>query len=304
MGLEIMGLDLSQPLPGKVKRELRRLIHEYSVLLFRGQNRTCHHEADFLRIFPHNETAYELGERGAGSTSNRIGGILGCPHTVAEFKAPYRISEDEERNRKYWFGHSWHCDEAFKAVAPPLYTAISMKVAAATGGETLYIDSRKAYEQTRRELKSIIDKARLEYYVIDKKFGAELHDTGRHRMDNMTNARLKAMQSDLPAIPSGVHPLVTQDPRTGRRSIYVTPEAAYAFSGYTPQDTHRILHEVLSPAISAENVYVHHWRAGDILVWPQRQVIHSYTPKSRYEGRERHFHQLHVPAHLPVFPAT
>jgi taurine dioxygenase len=73
------------------------------------------------------------------------------------------------------------------------------------------------------------------------------------------------------------HPLVRTIPETGRKALFMGEHAAY-FDGL-PEDVGRVrLEQLTAHAIDERFVYRHQWKAGDMLMWDNRCLLHRANP--------------------------
>src|SRR5260370_4194735 len=70
------------------------------------------------------------------------------------------------------------------------------------------------------------------------------------------------------------HPVVRTDPETGRRSLCVTPGFTRRFEGRTAAESRPDLGALFRAALDPSVVYGHQWRAGDLVVWDNRALLH------------------------------
>lgn len=92
-------------------------------------------------------------------------------------------------------------------------------------------------------------------------------------------------------------PFVQTHPRTGRKAVIVNPAQVDTLSdtmeGEGPlgwERTQELIHETLEPALAS--VYFHSWRAGDLVIWDNRMLLHSFTPPSKYKDHDRFMHRV------------
>src|SRR4029453_6993205 len=81
------------------------------------------------------------------------------------------------------------------------------------------------------------------------------------------------------AFPPVTHPLIRVHPdRGGRRSLYFTCNTSREIGGGTLEEGQR-LHEWLREwADQARFCYYHRWRAGDLVMWDNRVLLHRAIP--------------------------
>ncbi len=69
------------------------------------------------------------------------------------------------------------------------------------------------------------------------------------------------------------HPAVLQNPRTGRRSLYVSPNTR-GFADLDEAQSEAIKAELLHYQMRDEHRYTHQWRMGDMLIYDNAQLLH------------------------------
>ena len=70
------------------------------------------------------------------------------------------------------------------------------------------------------------------------------------------------------------HPLVWTHPDSGRKALFLSDQIAYRITGMTEAESRPILDYLLAQATRIENTYRHQWRAGDLVFWDNRSVMH------------------------------
>ena len=99
-----------------------------------------------------------------------------------------------------------------------------------------------------------------------------------------------------------VNPLIRKHPLFNyRKSLWISPGDMECFedlepdstsgsvSCMSPEDSHDLLRELLTPGTKDGYVYEHEWEMGDYAIWDNRQVIHS-TAGYDYDSVQRHLH--------------
>jgi alpha-ketoglutarate-dependent 2,4-dichlorophenoxyacetate dioxygenase len=69
------------------------------------------------------------------------------------------------------------------------------------------------------------------------------------------------------------HRLVRLDPRTGRKSLFLSAHAG-AIVGWTIPEARMFLRDLTEHATQPTFVYRHRWRPEDLLVWDNRTTMH------------------------------
>lgn len=84
-----------------------------------------------------------------------------------------------------------------------------------------------------------------------------------------------SLQLPLSIVPEAVsHPIVREIPETGLYSLFVNPFYTDRIDGWTRSESAPILDVLYGSALSAENIYRHKWQLGDVLVWDNRCTMH------------------------------
>ncbi|NIP83364.1 MAG: hypothetical protein GWM90_30710, partial [Gemmatimonadetes bacterium] len=79
-----------------------------------------------------------------------------------------------------------------------------------------------------------------------------------------------------------LRPLVKTHPVTGRRSLFIGRHA-YRIPGMTDEEAEALLDRLLDRACRPPRTYTHRWRAGDVVMWDNRCVLHRARP---YDDRQ------------------
>ena len=89
------------------------------------------------------------------------------------------------------------------------------------------------------------------------------------------------------AAPRSLHPLVLRHPRTGRRGLQVPAAAMPEIPGLAPAEAEALIALLQRHLADPRTEYRHRWRAGDVLLWDNRTVLHR--AHRDVPARERRF---------------
>jgi taurine dioxygenase len=162
------------------------------------------------------------------------------------------------------FGEGWHQDSTYLP-KPPEFTVLHALDVPPSGGETLFADTRPALAAISSDDRGALKVLTLEHAV-----------RGSYRISERDVGR--SVQDLLSGLPKALHPVVFRHPRV-RETLLLSP--LYTLDGLKPEVRplfHRVLREVLKGQIA------HRWRAGQLLAWDNRVVLHAASP---YHGEER-----------------
>jgi alpha-ketoglutarate-dependent taurine dioxygenase len=175
----------------------------------------------------------------------------------------------------------WHTDSSFQTRSAKA-SMLSARRVPADGGQTEWADMRAAYEalddQTRRRIAGL--SAFHSLYYSQARIGMAPAVTAA------ANARLGGQATvDAPIVHEApLRPLVKVHPVTGRPALFVGRHA-YGIPGLDPDDSTRLLDELIEFACQPPRVHRHRWQPGDIVVWDNRCVLHRARPYDPNEAR-------------------
>ena len=236
LGAEIDGVDLSRPIEDQVFAEVREAFHRHLVIVMRGQRIEPEHLVAFTEKFGPAEP-HPLGSRR---------GLDDHPHVMVLENKPGKPGPRND---------FWHSDISFDDV-PPLGSILYAIEVTAGRADTMFCNMYEAYEGLSAGLKSVLDGM-----------------TAQHSAEKLVQEVPNRLSVDV-SPPSVTHPVVRTHPGTGRKALYVNPHYTLNVTGWTPEESQPLLDMLTARATRPENVFRHHWRAGDVLMWDNRCVMH------------------------------
>ena len=253
LAAEASGVDLSRSLnPAQVK-EIVAGMDKYAVLVFRGQKLDEDRQIAYARQFG----PLDLGLRKMKK---------GQPHRfkhdeladISNVKVDGAVAERNSAKIVNNIANQlWHSDSSFQKPAAR-YSMLHAVAVPPRGGETEFCDLRAAYEALPVGLNAEIAGLRAEHYVLHSRF--ILGDTGYTR-------RQRA------ALPPVAWPLVRTHPGSKRKLLWVGAHATH-IRGMTVPEGRMLLLDLLEHATQRRFVYRHRWKAGDLLMWDNRALLH------------------------------
>ena len=90
---------------------------------------------------------------------------------------------------------------------------------------------------------------------------------------------------DRDAVPHHAHPVFRKHPETGRTAVYVCPLMTEEIIGMDAAESEAVLAEIYAIQGRDAFVYEHHWRAGDMVMWDNRCLLHARTDFPRDQRR-------------------
>ena len=151
--------------------------------------------------------------------------------------------------------YHWHTDKPYLP-APPMLTMLRAVEVPETGGDTAFANMALAYDA--------------------------LPEADRRRLPGLRVAFRPAFDESVPEVD---HPLVRTHPETGAKSLYIGNHATRIF-GLPAAEGAALLRDLLDHATQPRFVYTHRWRAGDLVMWDNRCLLHRAVLDFA-TGRER-----------------
>jgi taurine dioxygenase len=243
-GAEVRGIDLAQPIDEVLGARLNRAFVDHLVLVFRDQHLTPHQLLTaaqlFGQVFPQHNSRFALRD---------------CPlvHYISN-------QDSYPDGRRYIPGEGFHTDHS-NAVCPPKATILHAVHLPDRGGDTQYVNMRLAYDELPDETRRRID-GRKAVHVYQSR-----HST-RKLME--LNEQSRGIVPD-----AVVHPIVRTHPESGRKAIYINPIRIEGIVGMAEAEALALLADLLEHATKPKYQYRHQWRAGDLVMWDNRSLLHK-----------------------------
>lgn len=242
--------DLETLLSGEAVQEIRDLLEERGVLVFRGCEMDDEQQLAFTRTFG---DVYD-----------------------AKSGAVYKVSFDKKDSPDHWhysFGTmSWHIDRTDTDL-PPFASILRGVRLAPEGGDTMFANTYAAYDDLSEE-----DKRR--FSTLE---GVHSQETiQRKAFPDPTETQLALWGEG--AIPATAHPLVWHH-RSGRKSLLVG-QTMSRIVGLDKEESDALVERILAHAEQRQYIYSHDWQLGDILIWDNTGTMHRVVPFDLDCGRE------------------
>ena len=269
-GAEIVGLDLSRPLPAQQLSVVKAAFAAHGVVWFPDQPLTH----DQLEAF-----TLQLGEFG---WDPYIAPLADRPHILEVRREP-----DEKSSP---FGSAWHSDWSFQE-SPPAATLLHAKVIPPVGGDTLYADAAAAYAALSPVMQGMLKGLRA-IHSAARPYGP----SGAYA--NEAPGRSMKIITSLEAEKTFAHPLVRTHPVTGLAAIFVNPVYTIGIEGMTEAESSTLLGFLFRHMTDEAFVYRHVWRPDMLTLWDNRCTLHNAT--GGYDGHLRVMHRTTVAGDRPV----
>lgn len=242
---EVVGVDITKPLPEAVRREVYQAFLDHVVLVFRDQPLTAaqmvQFASNFGRLEPHITKKYNHPE---------------FDNLIVMTNQNEKGEVDPFESKR---GDKWHTDMCYREV-PARATSLHTLQIPDVGGDTLFANMYCALEVMPASLRS-----RLEGRKATFRYGGRAAD-GR--------VRLEKEDQSAPLI---AHPIVRSHTDTKRQSVFVNPAHTVGIVDMDEDEAQELLEETYAWCMQPEFQARHVWRFGDTVIWDNRCGWHKAT---------------------------
>ncbi|KAI1630497.1 hypothetical protein EDD37DRAFT_662307 [Exophiala viscosa] len=264
---EISGIDFTKPLCPDVIAEIQGAIDKYGVLVFRGANLDDDGHVAFAQQFGQLEPtpAASLGVK-TRLPSPYIGDLANVDHSNQLKKYEDKMSRLFAKGNE-----TWHADMQYHPRRCKYSTLRAVQLPPkGTGGETLYADSRTAYDDLSPETKEKIN-------------GLVAYCSLLHNRRDAAPDLYKGV--DVMDWPNAKWKLVYPHEGTGRKNLYVT-SYMHKIEGMSQEESDKLIAELKAHACQPKYVHTVYWENdGDMVMWDNTAVLHRATDGSGYIGK-------------------
>tara|TARA_B100000676_G_scaffold247492_1_gene250725 strand:+ start:43138 stop:44049 length:912 start_codon:yes stop_codon:yes gene_type:complete len=255
IGVEVLGVDLREPLDPKTAKAIEQAWYDYLVVLVRDQDLTLDQQtayaANFGKVAVRHQSTATKHEQNASNALMLI-------TNVRENGKPIGTLPDGEM--------MFHSDTPYyeNPLKATLLYAIDVP---SHGGNTLFSNSYKAAETLPESIKK----------RIGTKKALHIYDYG--------NQNKTEDSYDISVHPHYFHPVFRKHPETGRSALFVSELMTEEILDVSPEESRELLDFLFEHQAKPEFVYEHKWRPGDIMMWDNRCSVHARTDFPRDERR-------------------
>lgn len=261
----VTGVDLRQPLADADRSAIVAASDRYAVLVFPDQLLEKEELVAFGNAFGEVDTS--LQKKLLNHIQNRLG--MDTVTDISNVDAEGKVAGPEHWQTITTVGNRfWHSDGSYKHT-PIRYSILNAVTAVGYGGETQYADLRAAYDaldEVTREM--IADKVGI-FWSHNTRDWLKVPDS----------------EAERGAFPKVRWPLVRTHPGSGRKLLWCDSKTC-AIEGMPVPEGRALAHELIEHIGQRERVYSHKWRAGDLVMYDNRSVLHRGRRFVHSERRE------------------
>jgi taurine dioxygenase len=257
LGAEIRGIDL-RTLDGDAFDAIHRAWLDHQVLLVRDQRLSDQDLIAFSRRFG------ELDQAPIQENGRRF--VDGYP----EIYVVSNVVEKGVAIGSLGAGEAvWHTDMSYLPDPPKASVLYALEVPP-SGGDTSFCTMYGAWESLPGGLRERALRLRVKHDGT--------YNSGGYLRAGVTPS------DDPRTAPGTLHPLVCVHPETGRRHLYLGRRRNAWLEGLPLDESNGLLDQIWTAATADALTWRHHWRAGDLVLWDNRCVMHrrdAFDPDAR-----------------------
>ena len=266
IGAEVCGVDLSDELSEHLANNLRELLAQYQVIVFRDQHLEIDQQKALTAPF------------GPSAPLPYIEPMAGEPDVIRVFR-----HADEKGGV---FGGDWHTDFSFLERPPAGSILCAVKVPP-FGGDTLWASQAAAWDALPPPLQNLL--LERDAIHVGKPYGVKwapplLEQTGGGKGAGIIMAR-----GDPSADEERRHPAVLRHPVSGRKMLFLNPTYVTRLDGMTEEMSRPLLDQIQHHATRPEFCCRFRWSTGSVAIWDNLSTQHYAV--NDYQGHERLMHR-------------
>lgn len=259
IGQEVVGLDLTGPLEPETATALYAAWLEHGVLLFREAGISDEVHLRLSRLFGTLEE-YSVKEILVEDNPDLI--FLGGESQ----KGTPKIVDGEKRAGFIFYHH----DTNYTPYVPK-GAVMRMAIIPERGGDTIWTDTRRAYEALPQHLKSRVEGLSA---VVSSSAGIPHRRLWGWPGHTAVYGEAPADAVEFNPGAPRVEPLVTVHPETGAKALMIDPLDFVKIIGMDQAEGDDLFDEIAQHALRPEFSYRHHWAVNDMVAWDNRRTMH------------------------------
>jgi len=242
LGVEVKGPDLANLTEGELT-EIKRLFLEFKVLVFPDQDITPQEHIAFTSnwgpVEPH-----ALGSRKDIHPD-------GVPEEILCVQNTMKKGQSQARN------DYWHSDLSFMP-EPVDVSVLYGKTVPVGYGDTMFANCTAGYNSLSDGMQQWLEGVKGVY-------------TSKWARPGASANQAEVFANEFEDV---CHPIVRTHPETGEKSLYIGQQHMSRFEGMSVEESQPMMKFLVDKVTKAENVYRHHWRPKDIVMWDNRCTLH------------------------------
>ncbi len=250
-GVEVAGVDLSQPLSAAEFQVLEEAFYRGQLLVLRGQSLTPLQFSAFASRFGPPE-----------------------PHVIDQFHHPLDpniliLSNRRKDGKPIGLadgGTYFHTDYSYLDVPARATSLYSVEVPS-VGGDTLFANQYAAYDELPDDLRRRVEPLEA------------IHHYGNRQDQNERSRTVASILTDdqKAKMPVITHRIVRPHPVTGRKALYAVSGSSFGIVGMPQDEATALLDELAAHATQPRFQCSLRYGVGDVVVWDNASLLHAAT---------------------------
>jgi len=273
---EVRGIDLTHPTDRDLAAAVEAAMDRFAVLVFREQSLDEIQQMAFTRALgPIDMGLLQVLQQ---RSRMRERGMIDISNVDLESEI---LPRDDPRLLAMFANQLWHSDSSFKRPSAK-YSLLFACVVPDVGGDTEFADMRAAYDGLPAPVAAELEGLLAEHSAFHS----------RLQLDDR-----QYTSEDLAKYPPVQWPIVRTHPGSKRKTLFIGAHTTRIVGRPVPEGR-LLLAELLEHATQPEFVYRHCWRAGDLMIWDNRAVLHRgrrYNLSQRRELRRSTTEDIEAP---------
>jgi taurine dioxygenase len=254
LAADVHGVDLSKPISEEAFARIAKAWSEHLVLRFSGQKL----DDPALMKFSARFGDLDRVPIAAASLDRADSGVV---KEAAEWVAVIASVKKDGKAMGSLGSYElvWHTDMSYNPLPPRASLLYALEVPP-DGGNTGFLNMYAAYETLPADLKRAIEGKGC------------IHDSSRNSAGELRRGFQRTL--DVRQTPGAVHPLVRLHPVTGRKTLFLGRRPGAYIHGLGVEESEALLDAVWAHATQERFAWYQKWRAGDLVLWDNRCVMH------------------------------
>ena len=271
LGADVEGVNLAGGLAPEIVDAIKAAWGDHLVLRFRGQSLS---DEDLMRF------SRQLGELDWAPIAATNDAPEGREYIMVVSNV---VENGQPIGQLGAYEAVWHTDMSYVA-EPPMASALYSLEAPPSGGDTGFCNMYMAYETLPVELRRAIEGRLCR------------HDASRNSAGELRRGFVEA--PDPTQAVGAEHPIVRTHPATGRKALFLGRRPNAYIPGLSLDESEALLDALWTHCTKPEFAWYQQWRAGDLILWDNRCVMHrrdAFDPATR-----RVMHRTQIKGDRPI----
>lgn len=244
LGAEVTSIDLTQPVDDRTRQQLYQAWIDNAVLVIRDQKLEPPQFVQAASLFG------DLMQQQVAKFT-----LPGYPEvgTISSRDLPVIDGKVHVRGENYHTDHSNFSE-------PPKATMLHAVSLPSKGGDTQFVDVRAAFDDLPETMKRKLVPLRSPHVY-------ESSQSPRKMAELSPEERSK--------VPQTLQPVVIRHPETKRAALYLNTGRMEGIQDMPAEEAFALIDQLYAHATQPQYEYRHKWRAGDLVIWDNRSVMHQ-----------------------------